>query len=176
MESMHYRVILTFDHHIITITLKMLPDPLLGNYKWQLLHIVWAYQPNIALVHCRVSLTFWPLYLEFWPLPLTSCSQILVWSSWGVFSINIVFFNMNALAGVRVGRGGEENWCVGDNILPPGSYPNIFCFFLFESHPQYMRFGEPCLIWKKTFIKCINKWRRSDDIHTDQPHIKIQWP
>ncbi len=36
-------------------------------------YILWAYQPNMGPVHCKVILTFWPLTLILWPWNWKSC-------------------------------------------------------------------------------------------------------
>ncbi len=45
----------------------------LRNYKCQLLHVLWAHQPNMGPVHCRIILIFWPLTLTLCPSPCKSC-------------------------------------------------------------------------------------------------------
>ncbi len=67
-----YLDLLTFNFEIMTLTLKSLSVPLLGNHTWQLLHILQAH-PNIGLLHCRVTLTFWPSTLNLWPSPWKYC-------------------------------------------------------------------------------------------------------
>ncbi len=52
-----------------TISLKILYDSLLGNYKWQLPNIFRASQTIMGLAHCHFDL-FWPLSLKLWPLDL----------------------------------------------------------------------------------------------------------
>ncbi len=54
------------------------------KFKWRVLHIFMAYQPNMEIVHYKVIVTFWPLVLK-------SYSQTLVWPSQRVFSVNITF-------------------------------------------------------------------------------------
>ncbi len=55
------------------LTFKMLFRPLLGQFKWQLLHIFRADHPAIGPVYCRIILTVWPLALALWLLPCTFC-------------------------------------------------------------------------------------------------------
>ncbi len=62
-----YFDLLTFSLENMTFTLKTFFCPLLRNYKWQQLHILWSYHENMGPVHCKIILTFWPLTLILWP-------------------------------------------------------------------------------------------------------------
>ncbi len=68
-----YFDLLTFSLKTMTFTLKILSVLLLGNYKWQLLHICREYQPVMDTVHCRIYLTFWHLAVTLWLLPWKPC-------------------------------------------------------------------------------------------------------
>ncbi len=58
-----------------TFIVKMLSKPLLRNYKWQQLYILWAHQSNMGLVHCKVILT---IDLDIMTFPLKCLSGPLL--------------------------------------------------------------------------------------------------
>ncbi len=79
----------------MALTLKILFVKLLRNYKWQMYYCylenlarpvawnlqmktaseIWAYQPIMELVCCRIILTCWHLSLKIWPLTETCLSK-----------------------------------------------------------------------------------------------------
>ncbi len=81
MEPVHCGVIMKFDLHILTFTLRILSGIIvqLINYTCQLLHIFREYQPNMKPLHCGVILTIdfeiW-LFLP-WKSYLGLCSNII---------------------------------------------------------------------------------------------------